>query len=117
MAWCHMRTCPWSSREKGPSPAYLEELGPETHTQVAHECHPPLAGLTEEWVHGTYITFFQLAGSAPGKKKGKHSCTRSKSTAKKAQRCNGSPHPASEQSPGNPLFGLLQPLSLVPLGQ
>lgn len=62
MAWYHMRTCPCSSRE---------ELGPETHTQVVHECHPLLASLIEEWVHGTYIPFFQLAGSAPGKRKRK----------------------------------------------
>lgn len=110
MAWCHVGTCPRSSREIGPSPDYLEELGPELHTQVVHECHPLLAGLTEEWVHGTYIPFFQLAGSAPGKRKGKHSYTRSKSTATKVQRCNSLSPPRGE--PGEPLFWVVTAWSL-----
>lgn len=116
MAWCHIRTCPWSSGKKGPSPAHLEELGPEIHTQVVHECHPLLAGLIEEWMHGTYIPFFQLAGSAPGKRKGKHSYTRSKSTAMKTQRCNGLSSSSFRAEPGDPPFWGA-PLSLVPLGQ
>lgn len=90
-----------------PSPSGNEELGPETHTQVVHECHPLLAGLIEERVYSTYISFFQLAGSAPGKKEGrKEAVIPDQSPAMKTQKCNG-PLPASEQSPGSLLFGLL----------
>lgn len=116
MAWCHVGTCPRSSGEKGPSPDHLEDQGPEVHTQVVHECHPLLAGLAEEWVHGTYIPFFQLTGSAPGKRKRKHSYTRSKSTAMKVQRCNSLSPPSFKGEPGEPLFWVVTAVELGPSG-
>lgn len=70
---------------------------------MVHECHPLLAGLIEDWVHGTYIPFFQLACSAPGKSS---TVTPHESTTMKAQK-------SPEQRLGKPLFGLLQPLSHV----
>lgn len=90
--------------ERGPSPTYLEELGPEMHTQVVHKCHPLLAGLTVERVHGAYISFFQLADSAPGKKEKQHDYTRSQSTATNAKRYSASfPNPEG-RSQENPYF-------------
>lgn len=82
---------------------------PEIHTQVVHKCHPLLARLIEERVHGAYISFFQLAGSAPGSKEMQHNYTRSQSSATKARRYSGSFPDPEGKSQGNPYFSCYSP--------